>query len=144
MWMVTSWKQMTNRRCIAVKESYNRVLILVKNGLKVFRCKLQDFDRVTRDRASLMNCWYFLTETVVEKKHQHTPQTIYESFFFFRGTCQSTRKLFSYHRTIWLIFSKFWPVTANFHLSLWQLNPKFLPVADKFCLTITCDRKGFA
>jgi len=23
-------------------------------------------------------------------------------------------------------------------------NQKFLPVADKFCLTLTCDRQGFA
>ena len=48
----------------------------------------------------------------------------------------------------WLIFScHIIEYRAKFdksNLSLWQTNPKFLPVADKFCLTLTCDRRGFA
>ena len=30
------------------------------------------------------------------------------------------------------------------YLSLWQVNPKFLPVAYNFCLTLTCNGRGFA
>ena len=73
-------------------------------------------------------------------------------------TTQSMRKLFSDHRTIWLIILDFylsWLIftchiieyRAKFYKSclwLWQVNPKFLPVADKFCLTLTCDRQGCA
>ena len=45
---------------------------------------------------------------------------------------QSTRKLFSYHKTIWPILSTLLPVTS--------LNS----TSHKFCLTLTCDRHGFA
>ena len=48
----------------------------------------------------------------------------------------------------WLIFTcHIIEYKAKFdksYLSLWQVNPTFLPVADKFCLSLTCDRQGFA
>ena len=48
----------------------------------------------------------------------------------------------------WLIFTcHIIEYRAKFdksYLSLWQVNTKFLPVADKFCLSLTCDRQGFA
>ena len=67
---------------------------------------------------------------------------------------QAMRKLFSYHRTIWLDYFSiftchgyFLPVTSlNMEQILTKVtcHCKFLPVADKFCLTMTCDRWGFA
>ena len=66
-----------------------------------------------------------------------------------------------YHELEWLTSkSRLWSITQqpsdacivtrqdnyqNHYLSSISLpNPKFIPVADKFCLTLTCDRQGFA
>ena len=57
---------------------------------------------------------------------------------------QSMWKLFLYHRTIWLIISKFWRSWLIFTCHIIMTGkPKFLPVTDKFFLTLSCDRQKF-
>ena len=55
MWKATSRKQVTNRRFIAVfslVNAFNRIW----NWLKVFRCKLKDFNRMTRGKQHNNRC----------------------------------------------------------------------------------------
>ena len=63
---------------------------------------------------------------------------------------QAMRKPFHTTGQSDLIISQFLPVMAIFYQShhwIWSkvtCHCKFPPVADKFCLTMTCDRWGFA
>ena len=61
---------------------------------------------------------------------------IWKRFFYLQNFYwQSMRKLFSYHRTIWLIISKFLPVMANFfHVTSLNIEQNLTKV------TSHCDR----